>query len=277
MKVRYYILTFMLISCIWAASAKAIPILDRTHGLDLYDSEARWYDSLLGRTSTMDPLAEKYYSLSPYLWCAGNPVKFVDPDGKEVIADEDSRDNILNTLTAEESNYVRFDKKGVIDTKLLNETMSTSIIMIALKALANSEIGFIFQVLNKDHKGDEFYDSNGLGENYYRGVTEMPNADFNPSPDNNVYILVGSVLNKEQQVATTAHEAYGHGYFYQLYRNVQAASHTYIPHVETYFDEEFKVHGYISSKIPTNIALEKQIELVTNQAKQNYYERKNGK
>ena len=62
--------------------------LDRMHGLDLYDSQARWYDSLLGRTTTMDPLAEKYYSLSPYLWCAGNPVKFVDPDGCEPTIDE---------------------------------------------------------------------------------------------------------------------------------------------------------------------------------------------
>ena len=41
--------------------------------------------SLLGRTSTMDPLAEKYYSLSPYTWCAGNPVKFVDQDGRIII------------------------------------------------------------------------------------------------------------------------------------------------------------------------------------------------
>ena len=49
--------------------------LDRMHGLDLYDSEARWYDSLLGRTSTMDPKSEKYYDLSPYLWCAGNIVR----------------------------------------------------------------------------------------------------------------------------------------------------------------------------------------------------------
>ena len=65
--------------------------------------------------------------------------------------------------------------------------------------------------------------------------------------------------------------------FYQLYRNVQAASHTYVPHVETYHDEEFKVHGYTSTKIPTNIALEKQIELVTNQAKQNRHGRKNRK
>ena len=49
--------------------------LDRMHGLDLYDSPTRWYDSLLRRTSTMDPKAEKYYSLSPYLWCVGNIVR----------------------------------------------------------------------------------------------------------------------------------------------------------------------------------------------------------
>ena len=34
-----------------------------------------------GRTTTQDPLAEKYSGLSPYLWCAGNPVKFVDSNG----------------------------------------------------------------------------------------------------------------------------------------------------------------------------------------------------
>ena len=59
--------------------------LDRTHGLDLYDSEARWYDSLLGRTSTMDPLAEKYYSISPYAWCAANPIAYIDKTGKQPI------------------------------------------------------------------------------------------------------------------------------------------------------------------------------------------------
>ena len=55
--------------------------LDRTHGLDWYDSQARWVNPMSGRTTTMDRFAEKYYHLSPYLWCAANPVKFVDPDG----------------------------------------------------------------------------------------------------------------------------------------------------------------------------------------------------
>ena len=56
--------------------------LDRENGLDLYDSHARWYDPLLARTTTQDPLAEKYRHLSPYAWCAGNPIKFIDNDGK---------------------------------------------------------------------------------------------------------------------------------------------------------------------------------------------------
>lgn len=58
--------------------------LDRQAGLDLYDSHARQLDPLLGRTTTQDPMAEKYSGLSPYLWCAGNPVRYTDPTGKRV-------------------------------------------------------------------------------------------------------------------------------------------------------------------------------------------------
>ena len=57
--------------------------LDRQNGLDWYDSQARWYDPATGRTTTMDPKAEEYPAISPYAWCAGNPVRFVDPTGEE--------------------------------------------------------------------------------------------------------------------------------------------------------------------------------------------------
>ena len=55
--------------------------LDRQAGLDLYDSRARQLDPLLGRTTTQDPMAEKYSGLSPYLWCAGNPIINIDEGG----------------------------------------------------------------------------------------------------------------------------------------------------------------------------------------------------
>ena len=57
--------------------------LDRENGLDWNDSQARMLMSDLGRTTTMDPLAEKYYGISPYAWCANNPVNIVDPDGMQ--------------------------------------------------------------------------------------------------------------------------------------------------------------------------------------------------
>ena len=56
--------------------------LDRMHGLDCYDYGARINDAALGRFTTVDPLAEKYYSMSPYAYCANNPVNFIDLDGR---------------------------------------------------------------------------------------------------------------------------------------------------------------------------------------------------
>ena len=45
---------------------------------------ARYYDSdVLTGWLSEDPLADKYPSLSPYNYCAWNPVKLVDPDGRE--------------------------------------------------------------------------------------------------------------------------------------------------------------------------------------------------
>ena len=59
--------------------------LDRMHGVDWYDYGARMYDGLLGRFMMIDPLAAKYYSISLYVYCSNNPMKFVDPDGRNPI------------------------------------------------------------------------------------------------------------------------------------------------------------------------------------------------
>jgi RHS repeat-associated protein len=54
-------------------------------GLDNYDYGFRGYYPAIGRFTTIDPLAEKYYSISPYAYCANNPMIFIDPSGKKPV------------------------------------------------------------------------------------------------------------------------------------------------------------------------------------------------
>lgn len=55
--------------------------LDQMHGLNLYDYSARYYESAVGRFTSVEPMAEKYYSISPYAYVANNPLKYIDPTG----------------------------------------------------------------------------------------------------------------------------------------------------------------------------------------------------
>ncbi len=59
--------------------------LDRTFGLDNYDIHARQYFAMAPSWDRIDPLAEKYYGISPYAYCGGDPVNFGDYDGEKVI------------------------------------------------------------------------------------------------------------------------------------------------------------------------------------------------
>ncbi len=54
-------------------------------GLDLYDFHARQYDPLLGRMTSVDPMAASWDGMSPYVGMANNPVSYVDPDGRNPI------------------------------------------------------------------------------------------------------------------------------------------------------------------------------------------------
>lgn len=51
---------------------------------NLYDYSARYYESAVGRFTSVDPLAEKCYNISPYTYVANNPLKYVNPTGKEL-------------------------------------------------------------------------------------------------------------------------------------------------------------------------------------------------
>ena len=92
--------------------------LDRRNALDWFDYSARHYDGNTWRN--VDELTEKYPSWSPYIYCIGNPIKYIDPTGK-IIEDANGmiaryKINILQNIYQIGSSQTNKETKQIMMT-----------------------------------------------------------------------------------------------------------------------------------------------------------------
>ena len=86
------------------------------HGLNMYDYSARYYESAIGRFTTVDPLAEEYYSWSPYSYVGDNPLKRIDPTGMYWVTTNDQKyADELSRKMNERANSLRGDAQKIAD------------------------------------------------------------------------------------------------------------------------------------------------------------------
>ena len=69
------------------------------------------YDAPLGRWFNADLLCEKYYSLSPYVYCGNSPIRHIDPDGRDWYSNEHG-----NMMWRRSGDKTHTDDNGVVWT-----------------------------------------------------------------------------------------------------------------------------------------------------------------
>ena len=159
--------------------------LDRMHGLDWYDYGAREYDPTTGMFTSMDPLCEKYYHISPYVYCAGNPVRYVDPDGRD-IWELYTNGNIVWKEKSDTHQLYALDRNGnrtssitIKDRYILDGlTMSRKGTDANYVVTQSAEVGkvFLFAADNSNVEWSLQGFADGNSRDYVLGTSHKPNA-----------------------------------------------------------------------------------------------------
>jgi uncharacterized protein RhaS with RHS repeats len=188
------------------------------------------YDAQIGRWTTIDPLVGKYVDWTPYNYVYNNPIKHIDPDGREiwVYYQEEVRDK-NGKLKQEKDGTVKtktqsvqykdgkfYDKKGkeyVGDNKFLGQVKSSLDYVQkdgadknaldnkhTVKELVDSKEKVFIQESGKYSSGSVYDD-------------KTKTINFDPNAAKELYNNKGEVVGKQSAALEMLHEM-GHAYMH---------------------------------------------------------------
>jgi RHS repeat-associated protein len=148
---------------------------------------ARYYDSELSIWLSVDPMSDKYPSLTPYNYCAGNPMILVDPNGEDIWTIQE--DGTINRQTDK-----KIDRIDVID-KDGNTIKGTESKYGTIKQHTTT-----INVSGKDTKID-YFDIKGddLAKETFENIANNTNIEWG-------HAKIGT-KNSDQNIIGTSHEA----------------------------------------------------------------------
>ena len=158
---------------------------DNKNGLNWYDYGARHYDAALGRFVSIDPMAEKYCTFTPYSYCVNNPIMYIDPDGR-----------LANPIYDQEGNFLGTDNRGlqgdaiIMDSKFFQQGMEHELaegLDLGLSSLDEGTRGIVeASVRSLVNRPD--YDGFVTVSEGIQWAKDHPNALNYPTPNNTLYI-----------------------------------------------------------------------------------------
>ncbi|MBP1640244.1 MAG: hypothetical protein H6Q17_1827 [Bacteroidetes bacterium] len=170
--------------------------LETMNGLNQYDYGARRRPAGLPIWTALDPLSEKYYSISPYAYCAGNPINNTDINGDSiwVIA---GNGNWVNYSPGQQYNG---DDQFVCTTfDYLNQLYNNDYGQSVVEKLAGSENDFQYTNTYAKDNGKEMKDALSFA------------GDASGGGEIHAGYLMDSNGSSESKIRSLSHETF-HGY-----------------------------------------------------------------
>lgn len=106
---------------------------------DTLYSEATLEPEIVSRWLSVDPLASKYPSVSPYNFVANNPIIFIDPDGKEIIIHGTDAKKTTAALQKTTSLELKLEKSGKLTVTIPQAPLVLSDIDMAILNASRDE------------------------------------------------------------------------------------------------------------------------------------------
>ena len=147
---------------------------------------------------SLDPLAEKFYGISPYSYCAGNPVNFTDKGGDSLkVNDLASLEALYNAIPKGVDVSITM-KNGCIDPSSI--VSSNDLFLQDLLTIASDETMVILETLSSF----DYIDANGnLGQSLF------PDNQVKKPVDGIIHIIINAKGTINQRSVGIAHE-FGH-------------------------------------------------------------------
>ena len=219
---------------------------DRMHGLNTYDYGARQYSPALPSWDRIDPLAEEHYSVSPYAYCNNNPIRFIDPDGRQIVGvtkkdAQNFRDDVYKVLADDKYSGVRelITIKGNKFNKIDGDALTKVLDGVTLSIDERTYIDMVTNTINsKDVHKVEYVNISGdvslEGGNAINDHFKNNNLPSPLTPDGTLKAATLSLLGGEgfntptkkgshsviisgvsgsntERAVTSGHEVFGHG------------------------------------------------------------------
>ena len=155
----------------------------------------------------MDPLAEKYYSVSPYAFCSGNPVNFVDWDGEDF-----TRKIRRNTIYISATYYTNFSSKKSANQAVSfwnSRTGDTYTDESGKTYQIKYELIVVDKGINMEQKGDAKKYSNQNTYEVNDKLVKSPNAAGQTEDGKHMSVRTSYAIDKpgtKEKSTTGAHE-----------------------------------------------------------------------